>query len=228
MRQILTANGVVPVSQLPAPAEPARRGLLKRLGAALGGGLLAGLFAPSRAVAGTNSADPYIGEIMLFAGNFPPRGYLFCQGQLLSIAQNTALFSILGTTYGGNGQTTFALPDLRGRFPLQQGTGPGLPSYQLGEMDGSPTRTLLITQMPAHNHGLNGSTQPGNSSSPTGTLLADNGAGGAQYYDTPLSITQMHPNSVGVTGGSQPFSIMPPFLGINFCIAMEGVYPPRN
>ena len=97
-------------------------------------------------------SDPYIGEIILFAGNFAPRGWAFCQGQILSIAQNTALFSILGTTYGGNGQTTFALPDLRGRVPVGTGQGPGLPSVNLGEQAGEPAHTLIATEMPAHNH----------------------------------------------------------------------------
>src|SRR5215213_5859350 len=111
-------------------------------------------------------ADPYIGEIRMFAGNFAPRGWALCNGQLLSISQNTALFSLLGTMYGGNGQTTFALPDLRGRVPLHFGQGPGLSNYVEGEVGGTETVTLTTGEMPSHNHGANGNQAPGNSPSP--------------------------------------------------------------
>src|SRR5512132_2979097 len=125
--------------------------------------------------------EGYIAEIRLFAGNFAPRGCAFCQGQILSIAQNTALFSLLGTTYGGNGQTTFALPDLRGRVPVGTGQGPGLPSVQLGELSGEPTHTLIITEMPAQNHGVNGDLTQNASGDPSNAFPS---AGPAAYNTT--------------------------------------------
>ncbi|WP_426756414.1 phage tail protein [Myxococcus sp. Y35] len=173
-------------------------------------------------------SEPFIGQIMMFAGNFPPRGWAFCQGQLLSIAQNTALFSILGTTYGGNGQTTFALPDLRGRYPMQPGQGPGLSPRTLGEQGGSETVTLLANQMPAHNHSLNVSSQQGDTETPVGTVLAaDNNATILNYRAAPIDGT-MNPAAIGAAGGSQPHNNMSPFLCINFIIALEGIYPSRN
>nr|WP_260625903.1 tail fiber protein [Hymenobacter sediminicola] len=174
-------------------------------------------------------ADPFIGEIIIFAGNFPPRGYAFCDGQILSIAQNTALFSLLGTTYGGNGQTTFALPDLRGRFPMHAGfsAGPGLTQRNLGEAAGAEAVTLLATQMPAHNHPLTTTTAPGTSASPDGTLLANDGRGGTQYAAGTANAA-LAPQSVGIAGGNQPHNNMPPYLAINFCIALEGIFPSRN
>jgi microcystin-dependent protein len=173
-------------------------------------------------------SEPFIGEIRMFGGNFPPRGWQFCQGQLLSIAQNTALFSILGTTYGGNGQTTFALPDLRGRVPMQQGQGPGLSPRTLGEQGGSETVTLLSTQMPAHNHALICSNAQADASTPEGNVLAaDQGGATLNYIATPLNAT-MNPATVGAAGGSQPHQNMAPFLAVNFIIALEGIFPSRN
>lgn len=185
--------------------------------------------------------EPFIGLITMFGGNFAPRGWAFCQGQILSIAQNTALFSILGTTYGGNGQTTFALPDLRGRVPTGTGQGPGLLLVNQGEMAGSPTNTLLITNMPAHNHtatasgGTAASTSVGTLQAPTaGSLLAQSNQRDAQYIELEnagtavlLGGNQTNVN-IGITGGSQPFSITQPYLGLNFIIALEGIYPSRN
>jgi microcystin-dependent protein len=164
----------------------------------------------------------------MFAGNFPPRGWQFCQGQILSIAQNTALFSILGTTYGGNGQTTFALPDLRGRYPMQQGQGPGLAPRTLGEQGGSENVTLISTQMPAHNHTLNVSSQAGDTETPVGTVLAADGTGANLLYRAPPVNGTMNPATIGAAGGSQPHNNMSPFLCLNFIIAMEGIYPSRN
>ncbi|AKF79208.1 Microcystin-dependent protein [Myxococcus fulvus] len=173
-------------------------------------------------------SEPYIGEIRMFAGNFAPRGWAFCQGQILSIAQNTALFSILGTTYGGNGQTTFALPDLRGRYPMQPGQGPGLSPRTLGEQGGSETVTLISTQMPAHTHSLNVSSQQGDTETPVGTVLAADNAGAIfNYRAAPIDGT-MNPAAIGVAGGSQPHNNMSPFLCINFIIALEGIFPSRN
>lgn len=174
-------------------------------------------------------ATPFIAEIVMFGGNFAPRGWAFCQGQLLSIAQNTALFSLLGTTYGGNGQTTFALPDLRGRVPMQQGSGPGLTPRVLGEQGGTETVTLLITQMPAHNHtaviSTKANTGSGNDTLPTNNYWTEGN------YNTGTN-TQMNPAAVqatiGISGGSQPHNNMQPFLALNFIIATQGIFPSRN
>jgi len=175
-----------------------------------------------------------IAEIRMFAGNFNPRTWAFCSGQILSIATNTALFSLLGTTYGGNGTTTFALPDLRGRVPVGTGTGPGLSNIQLGQVAGTPTVTLLQTNMPAHTHVVSGSLTmgakngAGNSISPTGNYPAQ---GGTNAYSSTQD-AQMAPLngtlSVANAGGSQPFSIMPPYLGMNYIICLFGIFPSRN
>jgi microcystin-dependent protein len=195
--------------------------------------------------------EPFIALITMFGGNFAPRGWSFCQGQILSIAQNTALFSLLGTTFGGNGQTTFQLPDLRGRVPLGTGQGPGLPLYNLGEMSGTPTTTLLITNMPAHNHiataanltvAQSASTAAATTNIPGNTLvpavLPTIGGGPSattikgyapQDNSTTLASSQVTGTvNVGIAGGSQPFSIMQPYLGMNYIIAVEGIFPSRN
>lgn len=172
-------------------------------------------------------SEPFIAQITMFGGNFAPRGWAFCQGQILSIAQNTALFSLLGTTFGGNGQTTFALPDLRGRVPLGPGQGPGLPSFDLGEVAGEPTHTLIVTEMPAHNHTTRASNVAGNSTSPSGNNLAVSSTRDAVYTSTAPNAS-MAAGNVGATGGSQPHNNMQPYLGISFIIALEGIYPSRN
>lgn len=176
-----------------------------------------------------------IGEIRMFAGNFAPLAWAFCQGQLLPIAQNTALFSILGTTYGGNGQTTFGLPDFRGRTPVGVGQGPGLANISLGEMAGLPTQTLTVAQMPSHNHPVTGTLSmgakngAGDSISPTGNYPAS--VAGSNLYSTTQD-AQMAPLngslSLGNTGGNQPFSMMPPYLGMNIIICLQGIFPSRN
>ena len=179
-------------------------------------------------------AEPYIGQITLFAGNFAPRGWAFCQGQILSIAQNTALFSILGTTYGGNGQTTFALPDLRGRTPIGQGQGPGLPSVTLGEMAGSPTQTLTISQIPAHTHAgqvqISASNAAGTTTTPEGNYQAASSTRDSLY--AAAANTTMNSNAaqvtIGAVGGNQPHDNMQPYLGLNYIIALQGLYPPRD
>lgn len=178
-------------------------------------------------------SEPFIAAIILFAGNFSPRGWAFCQGQILSIAQNTALFSLLGTTFGGNGQTTFALPDLRGRVPVGTGQGPGLPAINLGEVSGAPTHTLIITEIPAHNHSvqLAASNLAGNSNDPTNRRLAklvDSRNNPLNVYTSEAANVAMASQSTGLAGGSQPFSIMQPYLGMNYIIALEGIYPSRN
>ena len=174
-------------------------------------------------------SEPYIGQIIMFAGNFAIRSYANCEGQLLPINQNTALFSILGTTYGGDGRTTFALPDLRGRFATQQGTGPGLPTYRLGERGGIFQKQLATTELPSHNHNytpqfvnaLATDVQPG------GKYLAGNpDPNFAPGSAGPLG--NMGQSTTANQGGGQNFSIMNPFLAINFQIALFGLYPPRN
>jgi microcystin-dependent protein len=175
-----------------------------------------------------------IGEIRMFAGNFPPRGWALCQGQILSIAQNTALFSILGTTYGGNGTTNFALPDLRGRVPIQPGQGPGLSSHLLGEQSGAENVTLLATQMPAHTHPTTVQAkcinEDGSTPSAANAVWANSTQGFG--YDAATPDSNMSPNAISVTagiaGGNQPHTNMQPYLAINFIIALQGIYPSRN
>jgi microcystin-dependent protein len=172
-------------------------------------------------------SEPFIGQICIYGFNFAPRGWAFCNGQILSIAQNTALFSLLGTTYGGNGQTTFALPNLQSRVPLHFGQGPGLSSYSLGQASGSESVTLTQNSLPPHNHS---STTPataaeGSSIDPAaGAVL---GAGTSIYIATAATI-QMSPTPTSLSGGGQPVSIIQPILAINFCIALEGIFPSRN
>jgi microcystin-dependent protein len=176
-------------------------------------------------------SEPFIGQIMMFAGNFAPKGWAFCEGQLLPIAQNTALFSILGTTYGGNGTTTFALPDLRGRVPIQPGQGPGLSPYSLGQMSGSESVTLIATQMPAHTHAFGAHGGQGDQPSPEGNVPAvtvdPNTQQPLNSYSGTVSTT-MAPSSVSLTGGSQPHQNMQPYLCLNFIIALEGIFPSRS
>lgn len=171
--------------------------------------------------------NPFIGTVMLFGGNFPPRGFLFCNGQTMSIAQNTALFALLGTTYGGNGQTTFALPDLRGRVPIHFGQGPGLSNFNLGEVGGAETVTLLSTEMPQHTHTVNVNTGNGTTNNPTGNFFAATPAF-LQYTNGAANNTSFIPNSIGNAGGSQPHNNLQPYLAINYCIAIEGIFPSRN
>jgi microcystin-dependent protein len=177
------------------------------------------------------ASTPYLGGIFMFAGNFAPRGYALCQGQLMAISQNTALFSILGTTYGGDGIQTFALPDLRGRGPIGAGNGPGLAPIVLGELAGSQNVTILTSNMPAHSHVLNASTSAGTQPLPTGNIVAsvqDSQGGQSTAYINATPNTTMAPNSIGMTGNSVPLSIQNPFLGLNFIIATQGIFPSRN
>jgi microcystin-dependent protein len=169
--------------------------------------------------------DGFLGEIRMFGGNFGPRAWALCQGQILSIAQNTALFSILGTTFGGNGQTTFALPDFRGRCPVGQGQGPGLSNYSLGQQAGSESTTLNISQMPAHTHGLNGYNADAESTKVQGNLPATTGG---NSYAPSGQLVPMNAQGTSVQGGNQPFQILQPYLGINFIICIEGLFPSRN
>ncbi|HEY7281681.1 MAG TPA: tail fiber protein [Actinomycetota bacterium] len=169
-------------------------------------------------------SEPFLGEIRIFPYNFAPRGWAFCNGQILSISQNTALFALLGTTYGGNGQTTFALPDLRGRVAIHQGQGPGLSPYDLGEQSGVETVTLIGTQMPQHNHLVNAANNDATDSAPVGNVPAVIPSGG---YTT-TATGQMSPSMVGQAGGSQPHTNVQPFLTLSFCIALQGIFPSRN
>jgi microcystin-dependent protein len=181
-----------------------------------------------QARAATAAAEPFIGEIMLFAGNFPPRGWAFCDGQVLSIAQNTALFSILGTTYGGDGVSTYRLPDLRGRVPVHAGnsSGPGLSQRFLGEMGGAEAVTLSLAQIPAHSHTLRVDTANGTTSAPNDALLARDPSGTPAYGANASG--SLAAQAVATAGGSQPHQNMQPYTAINYCIALQGVFPPLN
>jgi len=170
--------------------------------------------------------DPFVAEIRIFAGNFAPTGWALCNGQLLPISQNTALFSLLGTTYGGNGTSNFALPNLQGCIPIQSGQGPGLSFYDLGESAGVETVMLLPSEMPAHNHALEALDAPGPLSSPAGNVLARSAAGSALYAAPPNS--PMNAASLDPAGGGQPHNNMQPYLAFTYIIAMQGVYPARS
>jgi microcystin-dependent protein len=176
-------------------------------------------------------SEPFIGEIRMFGGNFAPSGWALCNGQLLSIAQNTALFSILGTSFGGNGQTTFALPDLRSRVPIQQGQGVGLSPYNVGQQGGSEAVTLLQTQMPSHNHIVNATSDNGSAATASGNLLATASVGrgqtAPQIYGGSAPAT-MNPTMIAPTGGGQPHDNIQPYLCVTFIIALEGIFPSRG
>jgi len=170
-------------------------------------------------------ADPFVAEIRMFGFNFPPRGWATCNGQLLPISQNTALFSLLGTNFGGDGKVTFGLPNLGDRFALGVGQGPGLSDYQVGELGGASSVTLLASEIPAHSHGLRAGASP-LTDSPAGAALAPPAAG-ALAYRIPGSQVAMAGDSSSATGGNLPHENMPPYLTLNFCIAMQGIFPPR-
>lgn len=167
--------------------------------------------------------EPFLGEIRLFPYTFAPRGWAFCQGQILGIAQNTALFSLLGTTYGGNGQTTFGLPDLRGRVAVSSGQGPGLSPYSLGQQGGTESVSLTQNQMPLHAHLVNASSVSPNASRPGNAFLAANGP-----YQAAPDGTTMAPGMIQGTGGNQPHENRQPYTTLNYCIALEGIFPSRN
>lgn len=173
-------------------------------------------------------ADPFVAEIRIFPFNFAPKGWAWCDGQLLPLSQNTALFSLLGTTYGGNGKTNFALPDLQGRAPMQPGQGPGLSLHDLGESGGSETVTLLESEIPSHNHSMGAQTTPlgGVASGQNATLSRP--ASGNLYTATNSPLVQMAPTTLAPAGGDQPHNNMQPYLTLYFCIALQGVYPPRT
>lgn len=175
-----------------------------------------------------------LAEIRMFAGNFAPRGWQLCNGQLLPISQWTAVFALVGTIYGGNGQTTFGIPDFRGRLAVGTGSGPGLPNVNIGEISGFPTTTLIANNLPAHNHQLSGNinitanNDIQNSSDPTGRRLASASA----YSNQTGELVNMQPLSINlpttIAGNNQPFSIEQPYLGINFIFCVEGIFPSRD
>jgi microcystin-dependent protein len=171
--------------------------------------------------------DQFVAEIRMFGFNFPPTGWAFCNGQLLPISQNTALFSLLGTYYGGDGKSTFGLPDVQGSAPLAWGSGSGLSARALGETGGEPFVTLIESEMPTHNHSVSAAALPANVSSPApaATLSRTNGGNG---YHTLDAAVQLDPNAIAVAGGSLPHNNLMPYLMLNFCIAMQGIYPPRS
>jgi microcystin-dependent protein len=177
--------------------------------------------------------EPYLGEIKMFGGNFAPSGWALCNGQLLAISQYAALFSILGTTYGGNGVQTFGLPNLQGRTPIHWGTGLGLSQRVLGESSGTENVTLLTSNMPAHNHLINASTTVATQALPTNFILAqsvDSAAGGTpfNFIESASANTTLAPTSVSMAGSSLPHNNMQPYLAVSFIIALVGVFPSRN
>ena len=173
-------------------------------------------------------ADPFLGEIRMFGGNFAPTGWALCNGQLLSIAQNTALFSILGTFYGGNGTTTFGLPDLRGRVPVHQGQGNGLSPYVVGQMSGTENVTLLSTQMPTHTHTVQCDGQAGGKTNPTGNFPGTVGGTSQEKMYSAANNASMAPAMIGPSGGNQPHPNIQPILCVTFIIALVGIFPSRN
>jgi microcystin-dependent protein len=173
-------------------------------------------------------ADPFVAEIRIYPFNFAPKGWAFCDGQLMPLSQNTALFSLLGTTYGGNGKSNFALPDLQGRAPMHPGQGPGLSLHDLGETGGSELVTLLESEIPAHNHSLGAQNVPlGGVASGSGAVL-NRPASGNLYDATSPQLVAMAPQSIAPAGGDQPHNNLQPYLTLNFCIALQGVFPPRT
>ena len=171
-------------------------------------------------------SNPYIGEIRMFAGNFAPAGWAFCNGQTLPISENDALFTLIGTTYGGDGQETFNLPDLTSRLPMHQGQGPGLTNRVIGEMAGTETVTLTVQQIPIHSHPPVCSLAPGNQRSPVGNVWASSAE--RQYTKATLLDISLVPSTAQPVGGSQPHENMSPFVGINFIISLFGIFPSQT
>jgi microcystin-dependent protein len=171
-------------------------------------------------------SNPFLGEIRIFGGNFAPRGWAFCNGQLIPISQNTALFSLLGTFYGGDGRSTFGLPDLQGRFPMHWGQGPGLSLHDLGEQGGADTVTVLASQMPPHTHPMNASTQAATTRTPSPGVVPASPTGAPVY--APANDLLPLADAVVAQGGGQPHENRSPYLALSFIIAMQGIYPARN
>lgn len=174
-------------------------------------------------------ADPFVAEIRIFPFNFAPKGWAWCNGQLLPLSQNTALFSLLGTTYGGDGKSNFALPDLQGSAPMHPGQGPGLSLHDLGEIGGSETVSLLESEIPAHGHSLMASNEDGSQGSLTAAITLANSVGGTLYQtNTVANLVPMNASSLAPAGGDQPHNNMQPYLTFYFNIALQGVFPPRT
>lgn len=171
--------------------------------------------------------DPFVAEIRIFPFNFAPKGWAFCDGQILPLAQNTALFSLLGTTYGGDGRSNFALPDVQGNAPMHPGQGPGLSLHDLGETGGSQTVSLLQSEIPNHSHALQGNNTIGDTPEPSSIVTLGRYANAYQQNRT-ANLAQMAPQALAPAGGDQPHNNMQPYLTLNFCIALQGVYPPRG
>ena len=171
-------------------------------------------------------ADPFVAEIRIFGFIFAPKGWAFCNGQILPLSQNTALFSLLGTTYGGDGKSNFALPDMQGNAPMHPGQGPGLSLHDLGETGGSDTVTLLESEIPSHSHSMMASNSDSISQSPSANLFAG-GVGGITFYGAPPPQVQLSPNALTPAGGGQPHNNLMPYLTMNFCIALQGIFPQR-
>lgn len=173
-------------------------------------------------------ADPFVAEIRIFGFNFAPKGWAFCNGQILPLSQNTALFALLGTTYGGNGKSTFALPDLQGNIPMHPGQGPGLSLHDLGEMGGSETVTLLESEIPAHTHAWRDhDIDLGELNAPSNVRSLAQSAN-STIYTPAANLTAMNFQALAIAGGSQPHNNMMPYLTLNYCIALQGVFPPRG
>jgi microcystin-dependent protein len=172
--------------------------------------------------------DPFVAEIRIFPFNFAPKGWAFCDGQILPLSQNTALFSLLGTTYGGDGKSNFALPNMQGNAPMHPGQGPGLSLHDLGETGGSETVSLLESEIPSHSHPLMSLGAPGNRTSPVANSIARASAGNAYFPQTGATLVAMADQALAPAGGDQPHNNMQPYLTLNFCIALQGVYPPRT
>jgi microcystin-dependent protein len=174
-------------------------------------------------------SEPFVGEIRMFAGNFAPRGWAFCDGQLLAVSQNDALFSLLGTIYGGDGRTTFGLPDMRGRLPIHAGHGPGLSERRLGAKGGAENVTLTVNQLPNHGHTMEAVSQIGTEATPQNNVLARATANNPYFSPAATAPTvNMATTSIGATGGSRSHTNLMPYLCVHFIIALVGIYPSRN
>lgn len=171
-------------------------------------------------------SEPFVGEIRMFAGNFAPRGWAYCDGQLLAVSQNDALFSLLGTIYGGDGRTTFGLPDMRGRLPIHAGSGPGLSPRRLGAKFGSENETLTVNQLPSHGHGFRVSSASGNQNNTAGQYLAS--SPNVRLFRPGGANSNLNASSIANTGDSRSHTNMMPYLCVNFIIALVGIYPSRN
>jgi microcystin-dependent protein len=172
--------------------------------------------------------NPFVAEIRIFPFNFAPKGWAFCDGQILPLSQNTALFSLLGTTYGGDGKSNFALPDLQGNAPMHPGQGPGFSLHDLGETGGSETVSLLESEIPSHIHFLQANLYEADVPYPENNVLAPTVDGDSYYPAAGATLVSLNDNSLTPAGGDQPHNNMMPYLTLNFCIALQGVYPPRT